>query len=84
MTKYAGELRQLLGEGSLVERRSVIKTFVQEIRVAKDEAVIRYTLPLPPGEVSEERAGVLSIVPFGGAQWTIVRTFEVSLTLVTA
>ena len=73
VTKYVGELRELLGEGSLVERRAFIKTFVQEIRVAKDEAVIRYTLPLPPDDVSEERAGVLSIVPFGGAGGT--RTF---------
>ena len=73
VTKYVEELRELLGKGSIVERRSFIKSFVQEIRVGKEEAVIKYTIPMPPDDTSEEGATVLPIVQLGGAE--VTRTY---------
>ena len=70
VTGYVEDLRSLLNEASLAERKSFIKSFVKEIRVAKDHALLRYTIPLPPSGILDERAGVLSIVPFGGAGGT--------------
>ena len=77
VTQYVTELRELLAKGSIVERRSFIKSFVKEIRVGKQEAVIKYTLPMPPDDTSEEGATVLPIVQFGGPAWT--RTRDLSL-----
>ena len=57
---YAEDLRTVLSEGSLTER----KPFVRQVIVAPDEAVIRYPMPLPPGQVEEEP--VLCIVHDGG------------------
>ena len=40
-----------------------------------------YTLPMLPGEVTEEKVPVLGIVHHGGPQCTIHRTFELSFSL---
>jgi DNA repair exonuclease SbcCD ATPase subunit len=61
---YAEDLQAVLSEGSLTERKTFIKSFVKEVVVASDEAVIRYTMPLPPSQVEEEP--VLCIVHDGG------------------
>jgi site-specific DNA recombinase len=61
---YAENLQAVLSEGSLTERKTFIKSFVKEVLVASDEAVIRYTMPLPPGQVEEDR--VLCIAHDGG------------------
>ena len=68
VTQYVTELRELLAEGSVVERRAFIKSFVKEIRVGKQEAVIKYKIPMAPDKTSEEEATVLPIVQFGGLQ----------------
>ena len=77
VTKYAAELRELLAKGSIVDRRSFVRSFVKEIRVGKEEAKIKYTIPMPPEDTSEEEASVLPIVQFGGPAWT--RTRDLSL-----
>ena len=46
--KYVEDMRSLLMNSSLVERKAFIKSFVKEIVVSGREAVLRYTLPLPP------------------------------------
>jgi hypothetical protein len=72
---YAEDLQAVLCESSLTKRKTFIKSFVKEVLVASDEAVIRYTMPLPPGQVEEDR--VLCIVHGGGPGWT--RTNDLSL-----
>ena len=72
---YAEDLQAVLSEGSLTERKTFIKSFVKEVIVAPDEAVIRYAMPLPPSQVEEER--VLCIVHDGGPGWT--RTNDLGL-----
>ena len=66
LTSYVDDLRSLLNEGSLAEQKAFIKSFVQEIRVGSEDAVLRYTMPLPTSGDTEERTGVLSIVNDGG------------------
>ncbi|MBT9143275.1 MAG: hypothetical protein AAGB97_06915 [Dehalococcoidia bacterium] len=66
VTRYVDDLRSLLGESSLTERKSFIKSFVKEVKVAEGEVLITYTMPLPPEGMSQERVGVLSSVHYGG------------------
>ena len=69
VVSYAEDLRAVLSQGSLAERKAFIRSFVREVSVAKDHAVLRYTMPLPPdGQDPERIEEVLSIVPNGGAE----------------
>jgi len=66
VTRYVDDLRTLLEESSLTERKSFIRSFVREVKVTSDEVLLTYTMPLPPEGVSEEKVGVLSSVHYGG------------------
>ena len=70
VTRYVEDLRSLLNESSLVERKSFIRSFIKEIRVAGNEAVLTYTIPMPPDEITEEELLVPPIVHYGGRYWT--------------
>ena len=81
VVKYVGDMRALLQESSLAERKAFIRTFVKEIVVKnKQEAVLRYTLPMPPGVVLESGTAetvsmpqrVLASIRYGGASWSDV------------
>jgi hypothetical protein len=67
-----------LNESSLAERKTFIRSFVKEVKVTGDEALLTYTIPMLPRGVTEEKLPVLSIVHSGGPLWTIRRTFELS------
>ena len=89
ITAYALDMSMFLNESELTERRAFIESFVKEIVVKPDNAVVRYTIPMPedspiPGRDAEEMAlngSVLSTVKSGGPECTVLRTFrwEVSL-----
>ena len=72
---YAREMRDFLVESELTERRAFIESFVKEIVVTPDDALLRYTVPMPedsmiPGGATEKVAldgAVLPIVKNGGA-----------------
>ena len=74
ITAYALDMSMFLNESELTERRAFIESFVKEIVVMPDSAVVRYTIPMPddspiPGRDAEEIAlngSVLSTVKFGG------------------
>ena len=66
VTHYVDDLRNLLPESSLPERRAFIRSFVKELKVTGDEVVLTYTMPLPPRGISEEKVGVLSTVHHSG------------------
>ena len=80
ITAYALDMRVFLNESELTERRAFIESFVKEIVVMPDNAVVRYTIPMPedspiPGRDVEEVAlngSVLSTVKFGGDNLTKV------------
>ena len=70
VTHYVDDLRNLLEESSLTERKSFVRSFVKEVKVTGDEVLLTYTMPLPPQGISEERVGVLCSVHHGGAEGT--------------
>jgi len=69
--KYLDDLHTLLAESTLIERRSVINSFVKEIKVTGDRVILTYTMPLPPKGTAEEEIGVLPIVQYGGPWGTV-------------
>jgi DNA invertase Pin-like site-specific DNA recombinase len=73
------DLRNLLNESSLAERKSFVRSFVKEVKVTGDEVLLTYTIPMLPGGVTEEKLPVLSIVHYGGPSCTIGKTPTVSV-----
>ena len=73
---YAQDMSEFLKESELTERRAFIESFVKEIVVMPDNALLRYTIPMPQdgpvgGRNAEEMAlngSVLSTVKNGGAE----------------
>ena len=74
---YMADLHNLLGESTLVERKSFIRSFVKEVRVTGTEALMTYTIPMPPQQLSQETLAVPPIVHYGGPFWA--RTRDLSL-----
>jgi len=75
VTAYANDLRNLLTENPLAERKAFIRSFVKEIKVIGDDVSLTYTLPPVPDENTEDEA-VLSTVRYGGRYCTIGGTFK--------
>lgn len=71
VTYYVNDLRNLLEESSLTERKSFVRSFVKEVKVTGDEVLLTHTIPLPPQGISEERVGVLYSVHYGGPWGTV-------------
>ena len=68
ITSYAKDMSRFLQKSELTERRAFIETFVKEIELLPDNAVVRYTMPMPdnsrlPGTNAEEIAlsGMVSV-----------------------
>ena len=79
VTRYVDDLRDLLEQSSLTERKSFIGSFVKEVKVSGEEVLLTYTVPLPPKGISEEKlSGVLHSVHCGRPVGTIPRTETVS------
>jgi len=66
MTEYIADTQAVLREGTLVERKAFIRSFVKDIRVSGDQAMITYSIPEVPENVSLREVGVLSTVQYGG------------------
>ena len=62
---YVADFREFLEKGTFPERKALIRNFVQGIKVSGDEAELRYTIPMPAGGVTSERATVLDFVQSG-------------------
>ena len=67
VTSCAEDLREVLSQGTLVERKSFIKSFVQEVLVNGEEATVRYTFPLPLDDLESQSPKVLDSIHYGGA-----------------
>ena len=83
ITRYVADLRSLLEESSLAERKSFIRSFVKEVKVTGDEALLTYTMPLTPRGRHEDTLKVLSSVHHGGPKWMVSRTFSLAFSFVT-
>ncbi len=73
MKEYVADLREFLKEGTIPERKALIRNFVEDIKVAGDEATLTYTIPMPKGGISQESAPVLDFVHSGPPNWTRTR-----------
>ena len=63
--EYVADFREFLKEGTFPERKALIRNFVEGIEVNGDEAVLRYTIPMPNDGVTSESASVLDFVQSG-------------------
>jgi site-specific DNA recombinase len=66
VARCVADLRELLDESSLTERKAFIRSFVKELKVTGDEVLMTYTVPMLPKGLLQERLPVLSIVHYGG------------------
>ena len=65
---YAQDMRDFLVESELTERRAFIESFVKEIVITPDDALLRYTIPMPedslvPGGATEKVALDGAVLP---------------------
>ncbi len=67
VAQYVNDLRTLLSESSLTERKSFIRSFVKEITVTGDHVKLEYTIPLGENSFIAENLAVPHIVHYGGA-----------------
>ena len=63
---YVEDLRNLLEESPIAERKSFIKSFVKEVRVTGTEVLLSYNIPLLAGASSQETLVVPPTVQYGG------------------
>jgi len=63
---YVADLRNLLSESPLAEKKSFIKSFVKEVKVIGTEVRLIYTIPMSPNGISQEAVAVPPIVHYGG------------------
>ena len=63
--EYVANFREFLEEGTIPERKALIRNFVEGIEVNGEEAVLTYTIPMPNDGVTSEAASVLDFVQSG-------------------
>ena len=67
VTRYVQGMHDLFSNSSLVERKPLVKSFVKEVKVSGDKALLNYTIPLSPRGIRVEEMTVLSNIHSGGA-----------------
>ena len=72
--EYVADFRTFLEEGTFLERKALIRNFVQGIEVVGDEATLTYTIPMPSDGVTHEGASVLDFVQSGPLNFTVDST----------
>ena len=72
--EYVADFREFLKEGTIPERKALIRNFVEVIEVMGDEATLTYTVPMPSDGVTKESASVLDFVKSSPPYLTVDRT----------
>ena len=72
--EYVANFREFLAEGTIPERKALIRNFVEGIEVNGEEAVLTYTIPMPNDGVTSEPASVLDFVQSGPPLRTVDST----------
>ena len=62
IVEYVADFRDFLKDGTIPERKALIRNFVECIEVVGDEATLTYTVPMPSDGVTSESASVLDFV----------------------
>ena len=65
ITRYVADFRDFLKDGTIPERKALIRNFVEGIEVVGDEATLTYTVPMPSDGAMSESASVLDFVKSG-------------------
>lgn len=60
------DLHGPLGNRTLTEIRAFIKSYIKEIKVTGNEAILSYSMPMIPERIIVEKDGVLPIGHYGG------------------
>ena len=71
---YVADFREFLKDGTIPERKALIRNFVEGIEVEGDEATLTYTVPMPSDGATLESASVLDFVKPGVPDLTVDRT----------
>ena len=66
---YANELKEVLGESSFMQRKTLLRSFIKRIEVGSDKVAVDYTLPLPPQKEGASAREVLCINKNGSGGW---------------
>ena len=67
---YAQDLRALLNQANLTERKAFLCSFIKRIEVNKKQVTVHHNLPIPQGMPSSEQVGVLPTETLGGDRGT--------------
>ena len=70
IARYVAEFQDFLKDGTIPERKALIRNFVEGIEVMGDEATLTYTVPMPSDGVTSESASVLDFVKSGPPEKT--------------
>ena len=62
IAQYAAEFREFLKDGTIPEKKVLIRNFVEGIEVEGDEATLTYSVPMPSDGAMSESASVLDFV----------------------
>ena len=62
IVEYVADFRNFLKDGTIPERKALIRNFVEGIEVVGDEATLTYTVPMPSDGAMSESASVLDFV----------------------
>ena len=80
IAEYVADFREFLKEGTIPEKKALIRNFVEGIEVVGDEATLTYTVPMPRDGVRRESASVLDFVQSGPPPLTVdTAVFEMRL-----
>ncbi len=63
---YVNDLRNLLDESDIAQRKGFLRSFIKKIVVENDKAKLYYNVPVPPDGKKMESVGVLPINTPGG------------------
>ena len=70
IARYVADFRDFLKDGTIPEKKVLIRNFVEGIEVMGDEATLTYTVPMPSDGAMSESASVLDFVKSGPPNWT--------------
>lgn len=73
---YVEDLKAILYESEVSQRKAFLRSFVEKIIIDKGKAKLYYKLPIPPDKKRYDGVGVLPIDTPSGAGVTIGRTFN--------
>ena len=78
VNSYVTDLRNILDESEVAQRKAFLRSFVKKIVVEKERVKLYYNLPVPPDGRKTDTVRVLPIDTPSGPEGTIPRTETVS------